>query len=95
MRAIYAAEKGPAVTPEEIRTRIRAALPDAEVTIRDTTGGGDHFDATVVSSAFAGKGPVERHRLVYAALNDMIIGPAAPIHALALTTATPEEYQRK
>jgi len=83
------------VTPDEIRTRIRTALPDADVTVRDTTGGGDHFDATVVSSAFAGKGPVERHRLVYAALNDAIIGPAAPIHALALTTATPEEYQRK
>jgi stress-induced morphogen len=90
-----APEKDLAVTPDEIRTRIRAALPDADITVRDTTGGGDHFDATVVSSAFAGKGPVERHRLVYAALNDAIIGSAAPIHALALTTATPEEYQRK
>ena len=83
------------MTPDDIRTRIRAALPDADVTVRDTTGGGDHFDATVVSAAFAGKGPVERHRLVYAALSEAITGPAAPIHALALTTATPEEYQRK
>ena len=70
-------------------------MPDDEVAVRDTTGGGDHFDATVVSAAFVGKGPVERHRLVYAALNEAITGPAAPIHALALTTATPEEYQRK
>ena len=83
------------MTPEEIRTRIRAALPDADVSVRDTTGGGDHFEATVISSAFAGQGPVERHRLVYAALNDAILGPAAPIHALALTTATPDEYKRK
>ena len=83
------------MTPDDIRTRIRAALPDADVSVRDTTGGGDHFDATVVSSAFVGKGPVERHRLVYAALADAMTGPAAPIHALALTTATPEEYQRK
>ena len=83
------------MSPDEIRTRIRVALPDADVTVRDTTGGGDHFDATVVSAAFAGKGPVERHRLVYAALGDVIIGPSAPIHALALTTETPEEYQRK
>jgi stress-induced morphogen len=83
------------MTTDEIRTRIRTALPDADVSVVDTTGGGDHFDATVVSAAFAGKGPVERHRLVYAALNDAIIGPRAPIHALALTTATPEEYQRK
>jgi len=83
------------MTPDDIRTRIRAALPDADVSVRDTTGGGDHFDATVVSAAFVGKGPVERHRLVYAALSDAIAGPAAPIHALALTTATPEEYQLK
>ncbi len=83
------------MTPDDIRTRIRAALPDADVSVRDTTGGGDHFDATVVSAAFVGKGPVERHRLVYAALGNAMSGPAAPIHALALTTATPEEYQRK
>ena len=83
------------MTIEEIRTRIRTALPDADVRITDTTGGGDHFDATVISSAFAGKGPVDRHRLVYAALGDTIIGPTAPIHALALTTATPEESQRR
>ena len=83
------------MTPDDIRTRIRATIPDANVTVRDTTGTGDHFDATIVSAAFVGKGPVERHRLVYAALNDAILGPSAPIHALALTTATPDEYQRK
>jgi stress-induced morphogen len=83
------------MTPDDIRTRIRATIPDADVTVRDTTGTGDHFDATVVSAAFVGKGPVERHRLVYAALNDAILGPSAPIHALALTTATPDEHQRK
>ena len=60
-----------AMTPDDIRARIRAAIPDADVSVRDTTGGGDHFDATVVSAAFAGKGPVERHRLVYAALSDV------------------------
>jgi stress-induced morphogen len=83
------------MTPDDVRARIQAALPDADVNVIDTTGGGDHFDATVVSAAFSGKGAVERHRLIYAALNDAITGPRAPIHALALTTATPEEYQRK
>jgi stress-induced morphogen len=83
------------MTPDDIRARIRVALPDADVSVVDTTGGGDHFDATVVSAAFAGKSAVERHRLVYAALQGAINGPAAAIHALALTTATPEEYQRK
>ena len=81
-----------AMTPDDIRARIRAALPDADVAVTDTTGGGDHFSATVVSAAFVGKGPVDRHRLVYAALGDAMRGP---IHALALVTETPEEYQRK
>jgi stress-induced morphogen len=81
-----------AITLDDIRALIRAALPDAQVDVADTTGGGDHFSATVVSSAFAGKGPVDRHRLIYAALGDAMRGP---IHALALVTETPEEYQRK
>jgi stress-induced morphogen len=80
-----------AISLDDIRVLIRAALPDAVVTVADTTGGGDHFAATVVSTAFAGKGPVDRHRLVYAALGDAMRGP---IHALALVTETPEE-QRK
>jgi len=80
------------MTPEDITARIRTALPDAEVRVIDTTGGGDHFSATVVSSAFADKGLIDRHRLVYAALGEAMRGP---IHALALTTETPEEYRRK
>ncbi|HEY6476382.1 MAG TPA: BolA family transcriptional regulator [Polyangia bacterium] len=83
------------MTPEDISARIRTALPDAEVRVVDTTGGGDHFSATVVSSAFADKGLIDRHRLVYAALGEVMRGPSAPIHALALTTETPEEYRRK
>jgi stress-induced morphogen len=79
---------------DDISARIKVAIPDAQVSVTDTTGTGDHFAATVVSAAFAGKGPVDRHRLVYAALADVIHGPAAPIHALALTTVTPEEHQR-
>ena len=80
------------MTVDEIRARIRAALPDAEVSVTDTTGGGDHFAATVVSPAFAGKGPVDRHRLVYAALGDAMRGP---IHALALVTRTPDELHAR
>ena len=83
------------MTPEDIRARIQAALPDAEVRVTDTTGGGDHFSATVVSAAFDGKGLVDRHRLVYAALGEALHGSAAPIHALALTTETPEENQQR
>ena len=82
------------MTPDDISARIRAALPDAVVRVTDTTGGGDHFAATVVSTAFAGKGPVDRHRLVYAALGEAITGVRAPIHALALSTFTPDESPR-
>jgi stress-induced morphogen len=83
------------MTPDDIKQRIRAAFPDAEVNVVDTTGGGDHFDATVVSAAFADKGLVDRHRLVYGALGEAMRGSHAPIHALALTTETPEEHRRK
>jgi stress-induced morphogen len=82
------------MTPDDIRNRIQAAMPDAVVRVSDTTGGGDHFSVTVVSAAFSGHGPVDRHRAVYAALGDAITGPAAPIHALALVTETPDENQK-
>lgn len=77
-----------AITPEEIRARIRQALPDADVTVTDTTGGGDHFKATVISTVFSGRGSVDRHRMVYAALGDAMRGD---IHALALITMSPDE----
>ena len=76
------------VTAQEIETRIRAALPDARIAVSDTTGGGDHWAATVVTPAFKGKMLIDRHRMVYAALGELM---RAEIHALALTTTTPEE----
>ena len=80
-----------AVTVGQIETLIRDALPDASVSVTDTNGGGDHFSAVVVTTAFHGKTLIERHRMVYAALGDLM---RARIHALALTTDTPEEYKR-
>jgi stress-induced morphogen len=56
------------------------------------TGGGDHYEAVVVSSAFAGKTKVNRHRLVYGALQEAMV---QRIHALALTTLTPEELRQE
>ena len=49
----------------EIKTTLESALPDATVIVEDLTGGGDHFQAVVVSSIFEGKGLVEQHQLVY------------------------------
>ena len=77
------------VTAQEIESRIRTALPDARIAVSDTTGGGDHWAATVVTPAFKGKMLIERHRMIYAALGELM---RVEIHALALTTNTPEEH---
>ena len=70
-------------SPDSIRSRLQAAFPGATVEVTDLTGTQDHFQATVVAPAFEGKSRVEQHRMVYAALGELMNGP---IHALALTT---------
>jgi stress-induced morphogen len=70
-------------SPDAVRERILSHLPDAKVEVSDMTGTQDHFQATVVTPAFAGKSRVEQHKMVYAALGELMTGP---IHALALTT---------
>ncbi len=75
-----------AMTAADIGSLIRAALPDAQVTITDLAGDGDHYAAHVVSAAFAGKPRVLQHKLVYAALGGRMGGV---LHALQLTTAAP------
>jgi stress-induced morphogen len=76
------------VKADAIADRIRAALPDARVELTDLTGTEDHWQATVISSAFAGKSLIERHRMVMAALAAEMKGP---IHALTLVVKTPGE----
>ena len=75
------------MTPKEIERLIKERLPDAEVMIEDLAGDGDHYAATVVSSAFKGKTRVQQHQLVYEALRGTMGGA---LHALALQTKTPE-----
>jgi len=70
----------------EIERLIKARLPDAQVTIRDLAGDGDHYAATVISSAFQGKSRVQQHQIVYEALKGQMGGV---LHALALQTGTP------
>jgi stress-induced morphogen len=71
---------------EELRERIEAALPGAEVTVEDLTGGGDHFRAEVESDRFAGLSRIEQHKLVYNVFGAEVGGP---IHALSIKTSTP------
>jgi stress-induced morphogen len=75
-----------AMPAAEIEALIKAALPDAEVEIRDLAGDGDHYQAIVTSRAFAGKNRVQQHKLVYEALGRRMGGE---LHALQLTTAVP------
>jgi stress-induced morphogen len=69
--------------PTEIEALIKEALPDAEVSIKDLAGDGDHYSATVRSAAFKGKTRVQQHQMVYSALQGRMGGV---LHALALTT---------
>lgn len=79
------------ISPQQVEEMILAQMPDAQVTVQDLTGGGDHYQVSVVSSQFAGKGLVQQHKLVYGALKQAMSTEA--IHALALKTYTPEAWQ--
>ena len=69
--------------PGDIERLIKSQIPDAEVTIRDLAGDGDHYAATVTSVTFKGKSRVQQHQMVYSALQGRMGGA---LHALALTT---------
>ena len=77
---------------KEVESLIRQGIPDAHVEVRDSTGGGDHFEALIVSTVFEGKGLVERHQTVYKALGDAM---RVRVHALSLRTLTPAQYENR
>ena len=76
-----------AMAASEIERLIKNDFPDAEVTIEDLRGDGDHYAAYVVSSAFIGKSRVQQHQMVYGALQGRMGGE---LHALALQTSVPK-----
>ena len=76
---------------EQVEAMIKAELPDAQVQVQDLTGGGDHLQAIVVSSQFEGKTLVKQHQMVYRAVQESMDSEA--IHALALKTYTPQEWE--
>ena len=75
-----------AMSAAEIEALIKEAFPDAQISIEDLRGDGDHYAATVVSAAFKGKSRVQQHQMVYAALKGKMGGA---LHALALQTSIP------
>lgn len=86
---------------EAIRTKLVAALGPARLVIKDEShlhaghagaraGGESHFRVLIVSAAFEGLAPVARQRAVNAALKEELAGP---VHALAMKTLTPAEFE--
>jgi len=71
----------------DLKQSLVTAFPDGQIQIEDLAGDGDHYRATVVSSAFKGLSRVRQHQLVYAALKGRMGGE---LHALALETRAPE-----
>ncbi len=84
----YGQEPHATMQAEDIQAMIRAGLPQA--THISVSGDGTYFKAVVVSDSFAGQGPVQQHRQVYATLGDKM---RAEIHALSMQTLTPEEWE--
>ena len=79
-----------AMAADDIERLIKSAIPDAEVTITDLAGDGDHYSARVMSRSFAGLTRIQQHQKVYAALGGRVGGE---LHALQLQTAAPEETE--
>lgn len=77
------------ISPQEVKAMIENAMPDAQIDVQSPDG--EHFDVTVVSSQFAGKGLVQQHQLVYRAVKVAMSNDS--IHAFALKTYTPEDWQ--
>ncbi len=79
-----------AMQAQEIEDLIRETFPNAQITITDLAGDGNHYAAEVIDQSFAGQNRVEQQRAVYAALKGKMDGTAGELHALALTTKAPE-----
>lgn len=75
------------MTPQQVEIRIRENFPDAEVVVKDLTGGGDHYDIVVVSKAFDGKRLLQQHQAVYACFPELKSGE---VHAMKLKTSAPK-----
>jgi len=76
-----------AMAGSEIEQLIKRAFPEAQVTVVDLAGDGDHYGARIISGAFIGKSRIQQHQMVYEALKGKMGGA---LHALALETLVPK-----
>ena len=79
-----------AMQAHDIEALIRETFPDAQITITDLAGDGNHYAAEVIDESFRGKNRVQQQRAVYAALKGKMDGSHGELHALALTTKVPQ-----
>ncbi len=79
-----------AIQAAEIKKLIREGFPNAEITITDLSGDGNHYAAEVIAEEFRGMNRVQQQRAVYTSLKGKMDGSQGELHALALTTKTPE-----
>ena len=77
------------VSPDDIKGYIQSSLDCSHISV---VGDGQHFEAVIVSLAFDGKGSLQRHQIVYAALGDRM---KSEIHALSMKTLTPSEWKEQ
>ena len=77
---------------KSIKNIIQSSLSDSQVEVIDTTGGGDHFSVVVISDIFENMSLINRHKLIYKALNQFI---SKEIHALQLKTLTKKELNNE
>ena len=77
-----------AIEAHDIEALIRAAFPDARITVQGDDGA--HFSAEVIDASFKGMNRVQQQRAVYASLKGKMDGPSGALHALALTTKAAE-----
>lgn len=80
------------LAPADLEAKLKAAFDDATIELRDLTGTQDHYELLIVSDAFAGVSPIQRHRLVYASLGRHM---GTDIHALTLRAFTSQEWSTR
>lgn len=80
------------MTPHDLKIRLESLAPGTEAEVVDMTGTQDHYQAVIISPAFAGKMMIEQHRMVFALLAKEM--ETEEVHALTLKTFTPDQVRK-
>jgi stress-induced morphogen len=78
--------------PTQLKQRLESLSPDTQAEVIDMTGTEDHYQAVVISSAFAGIMMIEQHRMVFSLIQAEV--DSGEVHALTLKTYTPDQFTK-